>query len=135
MKINKETKALTIQGDLITDIHSFYQQINCLFMHQEDWRIGDSLDALEDLLYGNYGILKLHNGIELIWKNHQSSANALGLELTRNYYLKKIEPGSRFNKPFFKQQLAELEAGRGLTYFDKIVEIIRSHENVQLYLV
>lgn len=33
------------------------------------------------------------------------------------------------------QQLGELDAGRGITYFDKIVEIIQGHENIQLFLV
>ncbi|WP_240183064.1 ribonuclease inhibitor [Pedobacter jeongneungensis] len=104
-------------------------------MEEEDWSIAESLDAFDDLLYGGYGILKSHPHINLIWRNHQFSADALGRELTRKYYLKKLEPGSPFNKTFFMQQLNELDAGRGMTYFDKIVEIIRSHENIQLFLV
>ncbi|WP_316850528.1 barstar family protein [Pedobacter agri] len=98
MKIDEGDKASTIQGDLITDIQSFYQQINSLFMQQEVWRIANSLDALDDLLSGSYGILKLHTKIDLIWKNYQCFANALGSELTKKYYLKKLEPGSPFNK-------------------------------------
>ncbi len=104
-------------------------------MQREEWKIIQSLDALDDLLYGSYGLLKLHPKIKFIWRNHQFSADALGYELTRNFYLKKLEPGSPFNKPYFKQQLAELDAGHGMTYFDQIVEIIRSHGNIQLFLV
>ncbi|RZJ72643.1 MAG: ribonuclease inhibitor [Flavobacterium sp.] len=133
--MNGVAKALTLSGELITDIYSFYHQINTLFMQQEEWRISQSLDALDDMLYGSYGVLKLHPKIYLIWRNHQFSADALGSELTRNYYLEKLVPGSPFNKQFFKHQLAELDAGHGMTYFDQIIEIIRSHENIQLLLV
>lgn len=56
-------------------------------MQEEDWSIAESLDALDDLLYGSYGILKLHPQIDLIWRNHELSADALGRELTRKYYL------------------------------------------------
>lgn len=38
--------------------------------------------------------------MHLIWRNHNSSGDALGPHLAREYYLQKLEPGSHFNKPF-----------------------------------
>jgi len=49
---------IVINGKNITDIGSFYEEVNSLFMQGENWNIGESLDAFDDLLYGGFGILK-----------------------------------------------------------------------------
>ncbi|RYE19280.1 MAG: hypothetical protein EOP45_12880 [Sphingobacteriaceae bacterium] len=51
-------KRLVIEGDRIFDIPSFYAEINRVLMLDEDWQIGHSLDALNDLLYGGFGEIK-----------------------------------------------------------------------------
>lgn len=104
-------------------------------MQGENWRIGENLDALDDMLYGGYGLLKSHTTIELRWEDHRFSAKALGRELTRKYYLGKLLPGSPYNKDFFMEKLDELDAGRGETYFEKIVAVMLSHQNLRLILL
>lgn len=37
---------LTIDGNRIRDIPSFYMEINSVFMSGEEWQLGPSLDAL-----------------------------------------------------------------------------------------
>lgn len=135
MKIKDEPFVITIAGSKINNISSFYEAINTLFMQGENWRIGESLDALDDMLYGGYGLLESQTAIELRWEDHRVSAKALGRELTRDYYLGKLLPGSPSNKDFFIQKLAELDAGRGETYFEKIVAVMLSHRNLRLILL
>jgi len=58
-------KSLFIEGDHISDIASFYKEINRVFMQNENWKIGSTLDALDDLLYGSYGEIKQSEPIML----------------------------------------------------------------------
>ena len=48
-----QAMTLTIAGHAIRDIASFYDEINRVFMACEDWSLGPSLDALDDLFYGH----------------------------------------------------------------------------------
>jgi len=120
-------KQLIIQGDRISGIPSFYEEINRLFMSEEDWKIGNSLDALNDILYGGQ--------IALIWQHSDQSREALGYETTLHYYEEKLQPGSPFNHTYFTDRLAALKNGTGQTYFDIILEIIAEHKNITLSLL
>jgi hypothetical protein len=51
------TLTLRLDGRRITGIPSFYDEVNRVFMADESWTLGPSLDALDDLLYGGYGAL------------------------------------------------------------------------------
>lgn len=130
----KQLLSITLEGSNIHDIPSFYQMINHLFMADESWKISNSLDALDDLLYGGYGTLQHVDHLKIIWKNAQHSRKALGIETTRQYYLDKLESDQPFNKVLFREKLAKLTLGVGPTYFDIVVEIITSHKNIQLIL-
>lgn len=125
-------KQIFIQGRNIVDIPSFYREINRVFMKDEDWELGESLDAFNDLLYGGFGAMKGHSNMQLIWLNAERCSKALGYNITKEYYLNKLMPGSIFNKDFHRQKLDELEAGIGQTYFQIIVGIISDHPNIQL---
>lgn len=125
-------KEIIIEGSRIHDIAGFYQEINRIFMKDEDWQLGQTLDGFNDLLYGGFGLLKSEEPVTLIWKDFALSKAALGFEVTRQYYLSKIAPDSPFDKPYFRRQLADLEAGHGKTYFDIIMEIIAEHPNIRL---
>jgi len=121
-----------IEGSNIVDIASFYAEINRVFMQQENWLLGQTLDGFNDLLYGGFGRLKAGQAAVLVWKDIRSSKIALGIETTRKYYQHKLAPESPFNKEHFKKALEELDAGRGKTYFELIIEIINEHPNIQL---
>ncbi|WP_189654972.1 hypothetical protein [Paracoccus mutanolyticus] len=41
--------------------------MNRVFMAAEDWQLGDSLDALNDMLYGGYGALHGAGSVRLRW--------------------------------------------------------------------
>lgn len=125
-------KTIIIEGNNIYDIPSFYKEINRVFMPNEDWILGQSLDALNDLFYGGYGGIKGDEEITLLWKDFEKNREDLGLELTVKYYKDKLESPSRFNLNFVQEKLYELENGVGKTYFEIILEIIGEHPNIVL---
>lgn len=125
-------KTLTLEGDKITDIPSFYDEINHVFMAGEDWKLAPNLDALNDMLYGSYGAAEADQPVRLIWKNMEKSRNALGVEATRQFYANKLQKPKAFNVAQISQRLAELENGSGATYFEIVLEIIAQHPRIQL---
>lgn len=126
-------KSITINGDLIHDIPSFYEEINRIFMAEEDWKIGNSLDAFDDMLYGGFGIIKANESVQLHWLNSENSRKALGFELTQKYYSEKLKAVA-YNKKIIEEKLSALEKGTGQTYFEILLEIISDHKNIHLNL-
>ena len=123
---------IIINGDVISDIPSFYREINRVFMAGEDWQLGDSLDAFNDLLYGGFGVIRNNEPVVLLWKNIERSRTALGYAVTKRYYEEKLLPDSPFNKEHFREKLDALNNGTGQTYFDILLEIIAAHPNIRL---
>ncbi len=122
---------LTLNGAAITGIPSFYAELNRVFMADEDWRLGESLDALNDLLYGGYGALHGADTATIIWTDFEQSREALGLAATRAWLQAKIA-SPHFNTDLFTRELAALEAGAGQTYLDRILEVFVDHPNITL---
>ncbi len=125
-------KTVIIHGDKIHDIPSFYEEINRLFMENENWNISQSLDALNDLFYGGFGMIAGKEEIELVWENFEQNRQDLGWETTLAYYHNKLKSPSTFNTEFVRKKIADLENGTGQTYFDIILEIISEHPNIKL---
>jgi RNAse (barnase) inhibitor barstar len=125
---------LEIKGKDIADIPSFYEEINRVFMEAEDWKLGNSLDAFSDLLYGGYGILKDYEEVEVVWTDSKISREALGVETTKEFYRNKLNPESPFDKPLIRRKLAELEEDNGQTYFEILLEIFAEHPEIKLTL-
>jgi len=125
-------KTLLIDGTKIHDLPSFYEEINRVFMHNEDWKLGQSLDALDDMFYGGYGEIKGNERINLIWINFAKNKEDLGLEMTREFYRNKLKSPSTFNTELIQQKLSELENGTGKTFFEIVLEIIEEHPNITL---
>jgi len=122
---------LTLDGSRIRDIASFYDEINRVFMADMDWRLGHSLDALDDLLYGGYGALDGDAPATLAWTAFDHSREALGREATRAWLQAKLDSG-RYDSGRMRRELDALDAGTGPTYFDIVLEIIASHPNITL---
>lgn len=125
-------KEITINGSLVRDIPSFYEEMNRVFMAGENWRMGNNLDAFNDVLHGGFGAIAGKEPVRLLWKSMEQSRQALGYEATRKYYEEKLQPGSPFNKAYFSKQLAALDNGTGKTYFDILLGIIADHPNITI---
>jgi RNAse (barnase) inhibitor barstar len=127
-------KTLTITGRNISDIPTFYAEINRVFMAKEDWQLGESLDALNDLLYGGYGAIEGRERVRIVWQDVAASRAALGVETTRAFLARKLQQPAGFDVDAIGRQLDALDRGTGQTYFEIIVEIISDHRNIELVL-
>jgi len=129
----REERTFVIDGTKIHDIPSFYQEINRIFMANEDWKLGQSLDALNDMLYGGFGEIKGGGKIRLIWMASEKNRMDLGMEVTREFYRNKLK-SPVFDAEFVNDKLTELDNGTGKTYFEIVLEIIADHPNIELVL-
>lgn len=125
---------LTLQANDIHDITSFYDEINRVFMVGVDWRLGESLDALNDLLYGGYGALLDHESARVVWLDHQIAREALGFEATRKWLQDKLDRPGAFASTAITEQLTALDSGTGKTYFDLVLEVFADHPSITLTL-
>lgn len=131
---NSSERILTIDGARIEGIESFYAEINRVFMAKEDWKLGVSLDALDDMLYGGYGAAQGDAPVKLLWLNAEHSRAKLDIAATRAHYLEKLARPEIFNHQHWLGVLHDLEAGHGPTYFEQICQIIASHPRFTLEL-
>lgn len=123
---------LQIEGDAIQDIDSLYAELNRVFMACEDWQLGPSLDALDDLLHGGYGALAGHDQATLVWRDIAHSRAALGVDATRRWLQAKLDGPGHFNAQAISHQLEALQRGDGQTYFEIVMEIFASHRQITL---
>lgn len=123
---------LVLDGSAIHDIASFYAEINRVFMANEDWQLGPSLDALDDLLYGGYGALAGHPTATVHWTHIAHSRAALGVAATRAWLQEKRTRPGIFNTPAIDAQLDALERGQGQTYADIVMDVFAAHPNLRL---
>lgn len=121
-----------IEGARIHGIDDFYAELNRLVMTSEDWQLGSSLDALNDLLYGGIGALADDADPQFVWADHDLSSTALGTDATRAWLTAKLQ--GPFNHALIQQQLDDLNAGTGKTYYEIILEIFAEHPDVGLTL-
>lgn len=127
-----EPLVLVLAGSAINDIPSFYTEVNRVFMTGEDWQLGHSLDALDDMLYGAYGALAGHAGATLIWQDIEHTRSALGVDATRAWLKAKLGERTTFNEASIAAQLQALDAGEGQTYFQIVMEIFAAHPRILL---
>lgn len=125
---------LHIDGRQVEDIASFYEEINRVFMVGVDWRLGASLDALDDLLYGGYGTLHGQERARVVWEDHEHSAAALGVTATREQLRGKLAAPQRYDQDLIRRRLEHLDAEGGPTYFEAVLEIFGSHQDIELVL-
>lgn len=123
-----------IEGAAIRDIASFYDEINRVFMVGVDWQLGPSLDALDDMLYGGYGVTEGADVVEVVWRDHALSRDALGVSVTRRHYEERLSAPERFDQELLRRRIADLDAGRGASYFAQILEVFAGHPRVRLIL-
>ncbi|RWZ46167.1 ribonuclease inhibitor [Labedella phragmitis] len=128
------TLTLRLDGRRITDIASFYDEVNRVFMTGESWTLGPSLDALDDLLYGGYGALLGADGVRVEWTDHDASLRALGRDATIAYHAAKLE-NPVYDAELAGTAIAELEAGRGRTYGEIVLDVFAGHPEIELILV
>lgn len=124
---------IVIHGGHFSSLDGFYEEVSKVLMKDTDWKVG-TLDGFDDILYGGFGVFENKDKIEIIWKESQKSKDELGLKATQEFYENKIKHGKPFNIELIQQKLDDLNAGKGQTLFEILVEIIKSHTNITLTL-
>ena len=130
--MSQTVRTITIEGAAMTDIAAFYREINRVMMDGESRQIGDSLDALSDLLYGGFGAISGQEKVRLVWRDIGVAQAALGIEATLAYYRAKLTRPGVYNIDTAQRAIDALEQGKGQTYFDIVLEIIGEHGNIEL---
>ena len=125
-------KKIIIEGKNINNIETFYEEVNRVFMLHENWKIAQSLDAFNDMLYGSFGEIKGKEKIQLIWKDMEQNQKSLGFQTTLEFYQNKLKSPQIFNHKFVLSKIDELHNGVGLTFFEIVLEIIANHDNIML---
>ena len=125
-------KKITIEGKNINNIETFYEEVNRVFMSQENWKIAQSLDAFSDMLYGSFGEIKGKEKIQLIWKDIEQNQKSLGFQTTLEFYQNKLKSPEIFNHKFVLSKINELHNDVGFTFFEIVLEIIANHDNIML---
>lgn len=130
--MNLQSKQIIIEGTKITDKASLYEEFNQKLMPNEDWKMGESLDAFNDVLYGGFGEIVGNEAVQIIWKNFEENEKLFGFEFTLNFYQEKLKFPEKFNVTFFEKSINDLKNGIGKTYFEIILEIVADHPNIEL---
>ena len=125
-------KKIIIEGKNINNIETFYEEVNRVFMLHENWKIAQSLDAFNDMLYGSFGEIKGKEKIQLIWKDMEQNQKSLGFQTTLEFYQNKLKSPEIFNHKFVLSKINELHNDVGLTFFEIVLEIIANHDNIML---
>lgn len=100
-------KEIIIDGHNFSSPDEFYNEIERVLTKGLDWKIGRNLDAFNDILRGGFGVTEYEEAFKLIWKNSQKSKKDLALVINQQRQ----------------------------TFYDKIVEIIKSHSGIELVLI
>lgn len=125
---------IEIDGAAVHGIPSLYAVLDRAFMPDEEWTLGESLDALDDLLYGGFGVLHGADGALVVWHDAELSRAALGVETTRAYYRAKLDRPDVYAAAPARRALEALDRGEGETYFDLVLRVFRGHTEVELVL-
>jgi len=124
---------LHLDGGRVDSIATFHGELDRVFVAGEDRRPGASLDVLDDLLHGGFGAGRGAVRLTVVWHDFARSRDALGYAATRAYYRAKVAD-PRFDAALFQGRLDDLEAGRGKTYAELVLEVFADHPDVELLL-
>ncbi len=128
------TRTFRLDGNRIHDIPSLYAELGRVLMPDEAWQLGESLDALDDLLYGGFGVLAAAGAARVVWDDHERARIALGVDATRAWYQGKLARPGLFAAGPAQAALDDLDRGVGATYFDLVVKVFAEHPDVELVL-
>jgi len=94
-------KILEIDGKNFKTLKGFYSEADRVLTFNLNWKTGHNLDAFNDLLRGGFGVHEYFEPIQLIWKDSAKS----------------------------KRDLSKVKDG--MTLYDTIVDIIKSHDHIE----
>lgn len=123
-----------IDGADVHGISDLYDQFNREFMAEQDWRLGATLDGLNDILYRIDSEIEAGEPAVLVWADHTHSRDVLGVDATRRWLEDKLSRPGSFNQKGIQADLDDLENGVAKTYFERVLEVFADHPLLELQL-
>jgi RNAse (barnase) inhibitor barstar len=127
-------KTIVINGSKISSLDTFYDEVESKLTKDLDWKIGKNLDAFNDVLRGGFGVYEYEEPIKLIWTRSNESKRKLGWDETVKYISAKLKTCHPTNIQFVKDDLDLAQQHKEQTLFELIVDIIRTHQYIELDL-
>ncbi|MCX5339903.1 barstar family protein [Streptomyces atratus] len=116
------TVTYVIDGSRVTGLEQFWEVIGEA-VNGPGGYFGRNLDALADCLGGGMGTPD-DGDFVFEWRDHTSSAQALGHEETARWLRQSLSRVHPTNRAAVQQRLDEALVGRGPTLFDLLVEAL-----------
>lgn len=119
-----------IDGRRTTTLEAFYAEVGQILLAGQPW--GENLDALDDVLRGDYGLLP--ETFQLVWQNAECAQAALGYAETVRQLTKRLRDchPTVLIKTAWALRAALRE--QGPTVYDWLVDVMSKHPNVELIL-
>ncbi|WP_235904736.1 barstar family protein, partial [Patiriisocius marinus] len=73
----KKMLTIKIQGNNFSNLADFFDEVERKMTKGLDWKIGQNLNAFNDVLRGGFGIHDCDEDYKLIWENSQKSKSEL----------------------------------------------------------
>ena len=121
---------LTIDGSCFSTLQEFYGEVSRKIIPGASW--GRNLDAFNDILRGGFGTPE--GGFILIWHCSEVSRDRLGHGEAAQELERRLERCHPSNRGQVELELQAARGARGPTAFDWLVEVIRSHDGIELRL-
>ncbi|MBE9011386.1 barstar family protein [Pseudanabaenaceae cyanobacterium LEGE 13415] len=120
-----------LDGCRTTTLELFYSEIGQVLLDGQPW--GESLDDLDEILSGNYGLLP--PTFRLVWCNADFVRTALGYPETVAHLTQRLRDCHPTVLIKTAWALRAALRKQGPTVYDSIVERMGKHPNVELVLV
>ncbi|WLQ51829.1 barstar family protein [Streptomyces poriferorum] len=117
------TVTYVIDGSEVTGLERFWDVIGEA-VNGPGGCFGRGLDSFADCLRGGMGTPD-DGDFVIEWRDHALSARALSHDETARFFRGLSGRAHTSNLPRLREELAQAEAGRGPTLFDRLLEIIR----------
>lgn len=128
------TKKIIIDGEKFSTLKEFYVEMDNLLTKNLNWKTGHNLDAFNDLLRGGFNVFEYSEPITLFWINSEKSKKDFGYKATEKYYEAILKTCHPSNTKYVREDIKRVKSKQGQTLFDKIIEIIKSHEHISFIM-
>jgi RNAse (barnase) inhibitor barstar len=86
--MNKKT--IVRDGNQFSTLKSFYAEVENKCTKDLGWKIGRNLNALNDVLRGDFGVHDYEEPVRVVWLSSDKSRHDLGWEEMVNYLSAKL---------------------------------------------
>jgi RNAse (barnase) inhibitor barstar len=125
-------KKVIIDGNNFETLGGFYDEIETKMTKNLGWKIGRNLDAYNDILRGGFGVHEYEEPMKMKWIHSDKSRRNLGQAETIKYLENNLKHCHPTNIPYVKKELEDMKNDKGKTLFERIIEITKTHQHIEL---